>query len=95
MPFSPSHEAIAYRRVWSVFRQAILPATAASERMPDAADHASLVHPVLAAHISRKAGFDLLPLIVVEPGEIGANRLLRIDIRESTTDSDRNRLIGF
>jgi len=34
-------------------------------------------------------------LIVVKPEQIGAHRLLPFDIRESTTDSHRNRFIGF
>jgi hypothetical protein len=78
-----------------VLRRAIAPAAAAPQNMQYAADHTPVVHSLLAPNVSRQVWLDPLPLIVVEPKQVGSHRLLRFDTRESTTDSDRNRFIGF
>jgi hypothetical protein len=63
--------------------------------MQDAADHPTVVRPFLAAHISRKQRLDPLPLIVAQPEQVAPHLLCSLDRRESATDSNRNRFIGF
>jgi hypothetical protein len=79
----------------AVLGRAVAPATAALKNMQDAADHPTVVGPFLAAHIGRKQRLDPLPLIVAQPEQIGPHRLCSLDRRESATDSNSNRFIGF
>jgi hypothetical protein len=65
--FGPPRKAIVDRRVRAVLRRAILPSTAASQHMQDAADHPPIVRPFLAAYVARQMQLDLLPLMVVKP----------------------------
>jgi hypothetical protein len=39
----------------------------------DAADHAAVVHTLLAAHIRRKIGLDPPPLLVIQPKKIATH----------------------
>jgi hypothetical protein len=41
--------------------------------MYDAADHAPVVHPLLAAHVGRQMRLDPTPLFVAQPKEIPAH----------------------
>jgi hypothetical protein len=41
--------------------------------MKDATDHATVVHPILAAYIRRQIGLDLPPLIVTQPKQIASH----------------------
>lgn len=79
----------------AVLGRAIAPATAALKNMQNAADHPTVVRPFLAAHISRKQRLDPLPLIVAQPEQVAPHLLCSLDRRESATDSNRNRFIGF
>jgi hypothetical protein len=65
--------------------------------MQDAADDATIVHPVLAAYICRQMRLDLPPLLIVQPKQV-APHLLRSESfqnRESATDSALNDFIEF
>jgi hypothetical protein len=64
--------------------------------MKDAADHAPIVHTILAPYIRRQIGLDLLPLIVTQPKQIASHlSSSRItELRESSTDSVANAFIG-
>jgi hypothetical protein len=41
--------------------------------MKDAADHAAVIHPILAAYIRRQIRRDLPPLIVTQPKQIASH----------------------
>ncbi len=62
----PAHEAIVDRRMGAVFRRAIAPPAAAPQNMQNAADHAPVVHPILAAHVRRQLRLDLTPLLIAQ-----------------------------
>lgn len=66
-PFGPPGEAIVDGRVRTVLWWAILPTTATSQHMQDAADDPPIIRPFLAPDIGRQVRFDPLPLVVVEP----------------------------
>src|SRR5262245_21844603 len=73
--FGPAHKAIVDRRRRTIFWRAIAPPAAALDHMKDAADHATLVDPLLAAHILWQMRLDLPPLIVAQPEQIVPHRL--------------------
>ena len=66
-PFGPPGEAIVDGCVRTILRWAILPATATSQHMQDAADDPPIIRPFLTPDIARQVRFDPLPLVVVEP----------------------------
>jgi hypothetical protein len=65
--------------------------------MQDAADHASIIHAILAADIRRQIRLDPPPLTVAQPKQIAPHRLCSESRkhRESATDSADNDFTGF
>jgi hypothetical protein len=43
--------------------------------MQDAADNPPVIHPILAPHIRRQKGLDLLPMIVTQPVQVASHVL--------------------
>jgi hypothetical protein len=65
--------------------------------MQDAANDATVVHPVLAAYVCRQMRLDPPPLFIAQPKQV-APHLLRSESfqnRESATDSALNDFIEF
>jgi hypothetical protein len=62
----------------------------------DAADHAAIIHTILAAHVRRQMRLDLPPLLIIQPKQIASHRAnSRITkVSESSTDSAANTFIG-
>src|SRR5262249_22260829 len=92
---SPPREAIVDGGVRTVFRRAILPTAATAQHMQDAADDPPIIRSFLAPHVGRQVRLNPMPLLVVEPEEVRSHSLLPFDSRESTTNSNRNQIIGF
>src|SRR5262245_39438433 len=72
---APSCKASVDRRVWAVFRRAILPTTATLQHMQDAADHPPVIDPLLAAYVARQMRFDPRPLLIAQPKQVAAHLL--------------------
>ncbi len=64
-PFGPPGEAIVDGRVRTVLRRTILPATATSQHMQDAADDPPVVGSLLAPDVGWQVRFNPPPLMVV------------------------------
>jgi len=65
--------------------------------MQNAADHAAVVHTLLATNILWQMPFNLPPLFIIQPEKVPPHLLSyesHIE-RESTTDSASNIFIGF
>jgi len=66
--------------------------------MQDAANHAPVVYPRLAAHIRRQMRLDLPPLLIAQPKQIAphlSGSRIKKSLRESATDSPDNNFIEF
>jgi hypothetical protein len=65
--------------------------------MHDTADHAAIIHPLLAAHVRRQVRLNLTPLLVAQPKQVAPHLLCLPNHghRESSTDSAINAFIGF
>jgi hypothetical protein len=66
--------------------------------MQNAADHASIIRALLAAHIRRQKRLDLVPLLIGQPKQIPSHRppfAKKAGIKESLTDSQLNSFIEF
>ena len=66
----PAHEAIVERLLRAVDPRTIGPTAAAAKGVHDPAQHATIIHPFLAAHICRQQRFDPRPLRIRKPKEI-------------------------
>src|SRR5437879_4345909 len=71
----PPHKAIVNRRRRAVLRRAIAPPAAALQHMQDAADHAAIIHAILAAYVRRQMRLDPSPLLVVQPKQVASHDL--------------------
>src|SRR5437899_7144014 len=69
----PAHKAIIDRCRRTILGRAIAPATAALEHMHDAADDATIVHPIDTPDIPRQVRFDPLPLLIAQPKQVPAH----------------------
>jgi hypothetical protein len=63
--------------------------------MQYAADHTPVVHSLFATNVRRQVGLDLLPLIIVEPKQVGSHRLLRLTPENQQPILSATDLLGF
>ena len=74
--FAPTCEAIVDGLMRSVFARAVLPATANSLHVHDAAQNPPVVFSIRTRLVGRQMGNNLRPLLVIEPKEVRAHRLV-------------------
>ena len=68
--FRPPHEAVVEGLLRAIDVRTVGPAAAAAQSMDDPAEHASIIHPWLAAHVGRQQRFNPRPLRIRKPKEI-------------------------
>ena len=73
---APAREPVVNRLVRPVFAGAILPRTANTQHMHDAAQNPPVVFSIRTRLVGRQMGNDLRPLLVIEPKEVRAHRLV-------------------
>jgi hypothetical protein len=66
----PTHETVVKRLLGTIDVRAISPATAAFQRMDNAAENTPVIDSLLAANIGRQQRLDPSPLIIRKPKEI-------------------------
>ena len=66
----PAHEAVVERLLRTVDARAIGPPAAATQGVDDPAQHPTIIHPLLAAHVGRQQRLDPSPLRIRKPKEI-------------------------
>jgi len=91
----PAHEAIVNRRWRPVFRRTITPSAAALQHMQDAADHAPIIHPILAPHVRRQQRPDPLPLLVAQPEQVASHGLTSAHLENRQLILRARLLLGF
>jgi hypothetical protein len=73
--FAPAREPVVDRFGWSVFSWAVLPATAATLHMHDAAQYAPIIIALRPRLVGRQMRFDPRPLLIAEPKQARIHRL--------------------
>jgi hypothetical protein len=66
----PAHEAVVERLLRTVDARAIGPPAATTQGVDDPAQHPTIIHPLLAAHVGRQQRLDPSPLRIRKPKEI-------------------------
>ena len=92
----PANETVVDRRRRAILRRTVAPAAAALQNMNDAADHTTVIHALLSAHIRRQMRLNSLPLLVAQQEQVLAHDTdLSLERIKSVSYCFADRTIGF